>query len=155
MECTSRSAVERVMLVESCLSFLGAEVCVRPNYGWGWRRDGVSLGPADYETIYDADFDVRIDRFFHFKGELRGIVGIVTTSTHAFSGLHVIAAEMLTGEHDFTDRLCRRYDLTLGPRTPTSEEWPHIEGPGILEGYGAVAASRELIRALWTIPPER
>jgi hypothetical protein len=120
------------VLVDGCLSFLSADVCVRPNYGWGWRRDGVPLEPTDYSFIDATDFTVRVDRFFRFEGQLRGIVGVVTTRPHPFAGSCIVAAEMLVGEHDFVERLCQRYDLTLGARPPTVEEWPQFEGPGIV-----------------------
>ena len=130
------------MLVEACLSFLGGDVCIWPTYGWGWRRDGAPLGRIEYAPIDGAHFMVRAERFFHFRGELRGLVGVVTESAHVFSGMHVVAAEMIANEHDFTERLCHRYDLTLGPAMATCDEWPCIEGERVIEGYGIVAASK-------------
>jgi hypothetical protein len=113
----------------------------------GWRRDGTPVGATEYAAIDGVYFTVRVDRFFRFRGELRGIVGFVTERAHAFSGLYVVGAEMLSGEHDFTARLCHRYDLVLGPRAPAEQEWPNILGSGVIEGHGIVAVSRECIDA--------
>jgi hypothetical protein len=134
------------MLLDSCLAYVGREVCVLPTYGWGWHRDAECVGDDDYSRIEAASFfTVRVERLFRFRDVMRGVVGVVTSPRHMFSGLHIIAAEMHEGEHDFEDRICWRYDLWLGPRAPSTDEWPTIEGPNVLEGYGMLGATRERV----------
>ena len=116
-------------------------------------RRGLEAGVERIELA--SFFSVRVDRFFHFKGDLRGIVGTVTSVDHIFSSLNVVAAEMLVGEHDFTERLCYRWDLWIGPGEPTREEWPRIEGVGVVDGYGTVGASRAVIEAFFDEPRQR
>lgn len=138
------------MLDESCLSFVGSDLWVHPNYGWGWNRDGSPLPPEDFERIEAAGcFKVRVDRLFRFAGELRGVVGRIVADGHPFGDLNVVAAEMLVGEHDFNERLCRRYDLWIGPGSITLDDWPSITGPGLIGGYGTVGASTSALEAFW------
>jgi hypothetical protein len=51
---------------------------------------------------------------------------------------------MLTGTFDFRERLCLRYDLSLGPLPPTGE-WPLAGGTPRWEGFGVVAESEKMI----------
>jgi hypothetical protein len=134
------------VLEASCASWVGRDLFVRPYYGWGWRRDGVPLSEEELERIDGAGcFAVRVERLFVFGGALRGVVGRIAIAEHPLGGLEVVAAEMLTGRHDFVERLCMRYDLQIGLGPATGEDWPCLADAGTLEGYGALAASPDLL----------
>jgi hypothetical protein len=127
------------MLTDACLRFVGRELYVRPFYGWGWHRGQASVDNDDFERIESAGvFRIRVERLFSFRGELRGLVGVVTSEVHLFSGAHIVAAEMREGVHDFESNLCHRYDLELGSAAPAG---PRIDGDGVVQGYGTIGAS--------------
>ena len=138
-------------LASKCLSFQGELGCFKPGYGWGWSRLDKTdeYVPVDYPQIEQAGlFRIRVHRFFSFQGELRGIVGLVEQPRHLFDGFWIVAAQMHGGEFDLTDKLCLRWDIELGPGTPTQEEWQHIRDVSpIYSGFGILASSEEVLAA--------
>jgi hypothetical protein len=143
-----------VSLPESIRSYKGELLCFGPCNGWGWFQLDASGEKAsiDYGEIDKAgDFHIRVHRFFSFQGELRGIVGRVEQAGHLFDGLWATTWTMLVGEFNLTDKLCWRWDIELGPREPTGDDWPaEPDKPPAWFGLGGVlAVSPSAIEAWW------
>ncbi|MGI8549583.1 MAG: hypothetical protein ACR2PL_02130 [Dehalococcoidia bacterium] len=122
--------------------YLGQLLYLRPGYGWGWRGADESER-VDYAPIDAAGgCQVRVSRFFTWRGEVRGVVGKVEQPGHIFHNLWIVCGAMIKGEHDFTEHLCLRYDLELGLQEPGEEEWPCIAaGKRHYAGYGILSAT--------------
>ena len=136
-------------LATSSLSYEGQLLCYRPGYGWGWSRldksgDDVSV---EYDEVESAGaFHIRVQRFFSFQGELRGIVGRVEEPGHMFNGLWAATWTMLVGDYDFVEKLCHRWDIELGPVEPSGDDWPQIrDASPIYSGYGVLAVSQDAV----------
>jgi hypothetical protein len=100
--------------------YVGQLLYLKPGYGWGWRG-------ADYALIDAAGgCHVRVLRFFTWREEVRGVVGRVEQPGHLFDNLWIVCGAMVKGEHNFTEHLCMRYGLELGPQEPSKDEWPRI-----------------------------
>jgi hypothetical protein len=128
--------------------YLGQLLYLKPTYGWGW------VGQADNSRVDYASIDaaggcqVRVLQFFTWRGEVRGIVGKVEQSGHLFDKLWIVCGAMVSGEHDFAEHLCRRYDLELGTQEPTQDEWPRIKpGERNYAGYGILAETEQHFEA--------
>lgn len=141
-------------LPESSLDHVGKLLCFKPMYGWGWFQldSNREKAPTDYAPIDKAgDFPIRVQRFFSYQGELRGIVGRVEQTGHLFDGLWIVTWTMLVGEFDFTERLCWRWDSELSPHEPTIDEWP--TAPEIQPawfGFGGVLAVSQAAIETWS-----
>jgi hypothetical protein len=137
-------------LPESTRDYQGRLVCFRPFHGWGWWRleaDGVKA-PLDYTEVDRAgDFHLRVQRFFTFQGELRGIVGRVEQAGHLFDGLWATTWTMVVGDYDLTDNLCGRWDIELGASEPSGDDWPAepVAAPAYFGCGGTLGASRGAI----------
>jgi len=126
-------------------SYVGSLLWLRPTYGWGWVRLDDPEQTIDYSAIYRGDFGVRVQSFFFFKGELRGLVGRVEQVGHQFNDQWIVCGEMHAGTHDFDNRLCLRWDLDIGIGVPYGE-WPEIAPGGpIIHGSGILALSSDHI----------
>jgi len=130
--------------------FEGQLLCFEPRYGLGWYRLGVSDNDRflDFTEVANAGaFHIRVRRTFDFRGEPRGVVGLVEESGHLFNGLWAATWTMLMGEFDLDTRLCLRWDIELGPIEPDGE-WPSSpDTPPAYAGHGGVlAVSRAAIR---------
>lgn len=137
-----------IMLVVAQAAYIGKLVLLTPGYGWGWRRADDEQATLDFEPILQAgSCHMRVQRFFSWRGEVRGLVCRVEQSGHIFDDLYVVCGEMLAGEHDFVYNLCHRYDLEIGPNDPGStDDWPRIvDGEPNYCGYGIVAESNAVI----------
>lgn len=123
--------------------YLGTLLYVEPRYGWGWHGSN-NKTIVDYIPIQEAGgFLIRVVRFYHFKGELRGLIGKVESAGHLLDDLWIICGAMLNGSFNLTDTLCSRYDLELGRVAPSSAEWPMYGSEDrTYEGYGVLAESR-------------
>ena len=133
-------------------SYLGALLYLRPGYGWGWHRtdgDAVPVG-LNYDIVEQAGpFHIRVNRFFVFRDEPRGVVGTVEQEGHFLHGYWVACGEMSAGIHNFTDELSLRCDLSIGPAEP-SGEWPMVRNCSpIYGGYGIVAEDEDTINRYW------
>jgi hypothetical protein len=130
-------------LAPSSRSYEGQLLCYRPGYGWGWSRldKGGDDACVDYAEVDRAGtFKIRVHRFFTYQGELRGIVGRVEQPGHMFDDMWAATWTMIVGEFDFTERLCHRWDIELGPVEPSGEDWPHIRDTSpVYSGYGILA----------------
>jgi hypothetical protein len=125
-------------------------LCFRPFYGWGWWRlgDGGDKISLAYEEVDRAgDFHIRVQRFFSFQEELRGIVGRVEQPGHLFDGLWAATWTMNVGEYDLTDNLCGRWDIELGPTEPGGGDWPAepVAEPAYFGCGGTLGVSRGAI----------
>src|SRR5438477_2238501 len=140
-------------LPQSSRTYEGQLLCCKPNHGWGWYRLGVRDDDRfiDYAEIDAAGaFHIRVNRFFTFEGELRGLVGRVEQAEHMFDGLWAATWTMLVGEFDFVERLCWRWDIELGPAEPRGDEWPAVPNtPPAYAGYGVLAVSHAAIARFW------
>src|SRR5262249_3351576 len=134
------------MLLISSEKYVGALVCVRPTYGWGWHRADDPTAKVDFTLIHSAgDFELRIEKLFSCGDELRGISGQAHATGHPFDEFRVVCATMLVGEYNLRDRLCVRWDLQIGKGEPQGE-WPEINSGGpSWGGYGIVAESAAMI----------
>jgi hypothetical protein len=97
----------------------------------------------DYAEVDAAGaFHIRVDRFFDFEGTPRGLIGRVEQPGHLFEGLWAATWTMCVGEFDFTERLCLRWDIELGPTQPRwADGWPVApDMPPAYAGYGGVVA---------------
>jgi hypothetical protein len=128
-------------LEESCNSYLGGLVAVKPVYGWGWSRlDAPEIPvPAEVNGV-PRPFHCRIQDFFYFRGELRGATGRIEESGHTYDGLWAVFYTRLVGTYDFTNNL-PHCDIQIGPGVPVGE-WPEFgHGSPIVNGYCFVGAS--------------
>jgi hypothetical protein len=127
-------------------SYVGSLLWLRPTYGWGWVRLDDPEHAIDYSAINQgSDFGVRVQSFFSFKGELRGLVGRVEQVGHQFNDQWIVCGEMHSGTHDFDSRLCLRWDLDIG-LSVRDAEWPEIAPGGpIIHGSGILALSSDHI----------
>ena len=128
-------------LEESCKSYLGKSVAVKPVYGWGWSRlDAPEIPvPAEFNGV-PRPFHCRILGFFYFGEELRGAIGRIEEPGHIYDGLWVVFSTRVVGVHNFTDHLpyC---DVQIGSVAPGGE-WPEFtSGSPIINGYGYVGES--------------
>lgn len=134
-----------------CLDFKGKALCCKPYYGWGWSRLDKTdeFVAVDYSQVDRAGtFYIHIHRFFSLQGELRGVVGRVEQTGHLFDGLWAVTWTMIVGQFDFTERLCHRWDIELGPAEPVGDDWPHIRGVSpIYSGFGVLTASDDVLLA--------
>ena len=128
-------------LEESCNSYLGSLVAVKPIYGWGWYRlDAPEIPvPAEVNGV-PRPFHCRIKDFFYFQGELRGAVGAIEEPGHIYDGFWVVFYTRLVGIYTFTDSL-PHCDVQVGSVMPVGE-WPEFtSGSPIVSGYGFVGES--------------
>ena len=132
--------------------YVGVLLYFKPGYGWGWHRTDGDAAPVlfDYEIVDRAGpFHIRVNRFFSFRSDLRGIVGRVEQGDHFLHGYWLSCADMLGGEHDFAERLSLRYDLSIGPIEP-SGDWPLVQNCSpIYGGYGILADDESSINRYW------
>jgi hypothetical protein len=128
-------------LEESCKSYEGGVVAVKPVYGWGWSRLDAPEIPVPAQVNGVArPFHCRIKGFFYFQGELRGAVGKVEELGHLYDGLWAVFSTRAVGAYNFVDRLpyC---DVQIGSVEPTGE-WPEFTSCSpIVNGYGFVGVS--------------
>jgi hypothetical protein len=128
-------------LEQSCKSYVGSLVAVKPVWGWGWSRLDAPEVPVPAEVNgVPRPFHCRVKDFFCFQDELRGVIGKVEGSGHIYDGLWVVFSTRVVGTYNFTDRLpyC---DVQLGSVMPVGE-WPEFtSGSPIVNGYGFVGAS--------------
>ncbi|OWK40930.1 hypothetical protein FRUB_04822 [Fimbriiglobus ruber] len=96
----------------------------------------------DYAEIDAAGvFHIRVQRFFDFQGEPRGLVGRVEQAGHPFDGLWAATWTMIVGEFDFVEKLCPRWDIELGPTEPRVDDWPvPPDTPPAYAGHGGTLA---------------
>jgi hypothetical protein len=128
-------------LEESCKSYLGSLVAVKPIYGWGWSRLDAPEIPVPAESNgVPRPFYCRLQDFFYFRGELRGATGRIEESEHISDGLWCVFSTRLVGTYDFTDNL-PHCDIQIGSDVPTGE-WPEFtSGSPIVNGYCFVGES--------------
>jgi hypothetical protein len=124
-------------LDESCLSYLGRVIAVRPVYGWGWSRlDAPEIHVPNEIDGVPRPFHCRIKDFFYFKNELRGAVGNIEEAGHIYDDLWITFYTRVIGTHNFTDKLpyC---NIEIGPDKPVIiEEWYNFTtGEPIVNGY--------------------
>ena len=127
-------------LEESCKSYQGRLVAVKPIYGWGWTRlDAPEIRvPAEVNGV-PRPFHCWITDLFSFEGELRGAVGNIEEPGHLYDGLRIVFSTRVVGVYNFTDRL-PRCDVQIGPVMPIGE-WPEFSSAPIVNGYGFVGES--------------
>ena len=132
--------------------YVGGLLYLKPGYGWGWRCTDGDAPPAglNYDIVDQAGpFRIRVNRFFVFRDEVRGIVGTVEQEGHFLNGYWAACGEMSAGVHNFTDQLSIRCDLSIGPAEP-SGEWPMVRSCSpIYDGYGILAEDEDAIIRYW------
>jgi len=133
-------------------NYIGTLLYLKPGYFWGWRCAEGGGAPAglNYDIVDQAGpFHIRVNRFFVFRDELRGIIGTVEQENHFLHGYWVACGEMSAGIHNFTDELSIRCDLSIGPAEP-SGEWPLVRDCSpIYDGYGILAEDENSINRYW------
>jgi hypothetical protein len=132
---------EVMALDETCKSYSGSLVAVKPIYGWGWsRRDAPEIPvPAEINGV-PHPFHCRIKGFFYFQCKLRGAVGTIEESEHIYDGLWVVFYTRTVGTYDFTNSL-PHCDIQIGSVIPVGE-WPEFtSGSLIVNGYCFVGES--------------
>ncbi len=132
-------------LEENCKTYLGKLVVAKPEYGWGWTRlDAPEIPvPAQVNGV-PFPFLCRIERFFDFRGELRGFVGRVEQVEHIYDNLFVVIYTRIVGTFNFTDNL-PHCDIQLGADEPSGEFPEFVSGSPIVNGYGTVGTTFEHI----------
>ena len=131
-------------LEENCKTHLGKLIAAKPEYGWGWSRlDAPEIPVQAQINGVPFPFQCRIERFFDFRGELRGFVGRVEQTEHIYDDLFVVIYTRIVGTFNFTDNL-PHCDIQLGADKP-SGEFPEFSGSPIVNGYGVVGATFEHI----------
>jgi hypothetical protein len=132
-------------LDETCRTFLGRLVVFKPEYGWGWTRlDAPEIPVPTQVNGVPFPFQCRIERFFDFRGELRGFIGRVEQAEHIYDGLQVVVSTRVVGTFDFTDAL-PRCDIQLGVQEFSGDFPEFVSGSPIINGYGVVGATSENI----------
>jgi hypothetical protein len=125
--------------------FVGKTVIINPQYGWGWSQlnDEHQAIAVDFQRIHDAGpFRVRVKSFFSFNEEIRGFTGQVEEPGHVFDQQWSVCATRAAGEFNFSDRLCRNYEIQLGPIEPEHSDSPKCQrGSPIYNGYASVTSS--------------
>ena len=134
-------------LDESCKSYLGNVIAVRPVYGWGWTRlDAPEISVPDEIDGVPYPFHCRIKELFYFENELRGAVGNIEEVGHIYDSLWLVFYDRVSGTFNFTDNLpyC---NLQIGSTMPTLMSTLHGEwheftsGSPIVNGYCFVGES--------------
>ena len=135
-------------LVVAPEEYIGRRLLVEPGYGWGWtRRDDLSIR-VDYAQVQaQGGFHVRVRYFFTYRGEWKGLVGVVEQAGHSFDGLWIGCTTRLSGNHDFTANLCYNWDLDIGPARPQGEKHWQPVGVPLYSGYGILAEEEACIEA--------
>lgn len=133
-------------------SYVGGLLYLKPGYGWGWHRADGSAAPVlfDYEIVdWAGPFHIRVNRFFVFRDELRGVIGMIEQEQHFLHGYWTACGEMSAGVHNFTEDLSIRCDLSIGSAEP-SGEWPLVRNCSpIYDGYGILAEDEDTISRYW------
>jgi hypothetical protein len=124
-----------VTLKADCELYLGRQLLVEPEYGYGWNSQAT---PTYCEVEVPAKFHFVVDRFFHFGGALMGGIGTIHEPGHALDGLRLGFSARDTTERDFAgDRVT--CNLTVGSETRESVNgWLLAVGPPALVGFGTV-----------------
>ncbi len=134
--------------------YIGATLYVETWYGWGWeRRDDL----IDYQPIsVPGGFQLRVKYFWKFADDQRGLtskqhglVGIVEQPDHLFDGFWIACEERGTNSRNFTDRLCLRWNLRIGPRRPAGGNPRGPSGFPLYSGYGVLAHTAEHLQEFW------
>ena len=133
-------------LASSCLESIGSPIYVRPYHGWGWRRDDDPSVVLNYAVIDEAGgFSFTVADIGSWGGELRHVIGRVSSAHSLFAGCWIACAVMHVGTFDFRKALCLRYDLSIGLSAPVGE-WPKVaSGSPIYGGYGTLGESQEVV----------
>jgi hypothetical protein len=87
-----------ISLDDSCESFIGKLLKVKPIYGWGW--DGNKEAP-----FVPKDFKIRLEKLWWHDGKRRGGIGKIETKGHTYDGWTVIFNIRHVGTFNFTDRI--------------------------------------------------
>jgi hypothetical protein len=122
-------------------NYQGRLVAVKPVYGWGWSRlDAPEIPvPAEVNGVPHL-FHCRIQRFFYFQNELRGVLAVIEEFSHIYDELWIVFYTCVMGTHDFVYNLpyC---NIQIGTDAPVGE-WPEfLSGSFIVNGYGFVGKS--------------
>ncbi len=132
-------------LEETCKTYLGELVAAKPEYGWGWTRlDAPEIPVPNQINGVPFPFHCRIEKFFYFRGELRGFVGRVEQPEHIYAGFFVVVYTRIVGTFNFTDNL-PHCDIQLGADEPSGEFPEFVSGSPLVNGYGVVGATFEHI----------
>jgi hypothetical protein len=124
-----------VALKADCEVYLGRQLLVEPEYGYGWNSQ---VSSTYREVEVPAKFHFVVDRFFHFGGTLMGGIGTIQEPGHALDGLRLGFSARHMAERDFVKDpvTC---NLTVGSETRESANgWLLAVGSPALVGFGRV-----------------
>jgi hypothetical protein len=98
---------------ECVLSKIGQLVHFQTNYGHGW------IGTGEWNNV-PKPFDARVKRFYRWRGNIRGGIGIVECPGHQLDSLWVAFATRHIGTFDFRERIahCNVALFTIEPADP-------------------------------------
>jgi hypothetical protein len=150
--------MEQMSLDKSCIEkYSGRRVYVKTQAGWGWTRLERDAPRLSYkESAGPPSFYNRIERFFYYKGQLRGAIAKVEQPEHLYNGFWTVFYTRHLGLHDFVANLCS-YIILIGPDEPRrgnifddpvwSINWPiwHFSQSPQLLGYAMIAESKEML----------
>src|SRR5215467_8290532 len=126
-------------LRQTCESFLGKQVDVRPFYGWGWHRRDPNLPALTYdEAAGPPPFRAEVLAFFSEGPEVRGGSAIVRDPGHSLDGQFIVFSTRHVGTFDFGDPNVA-YNVAIGPIL-SAGPLPRIEGSVGLDGWAKIAA---------------
>ena len=137
-------------LADSVIRHLGAKLCARPIYGWGWGIVGGS--PVDVPTV----FHFQLESLFDWNNERRGGIGRVQEPRHPYDSWWFLFYTRVCGVFDF-DSAIADYNFHLGTNKPglhspahdpvMATRWPlpKFENCESLWGFGSIATTHEII----------
>lgn len=129
-------------LSDTCRSFEGKLLSVKPHYGHGWCRLNPNEPRLTYkETAGPSEFTLRVLSFIEVAGELHGAKGMVEQPGHQCNGWFVVFSPRHRGVYDF-DVNPPHCNISVGPQLDESPE-PKVKGDGALAGFAVVSAPSE------------
>jgi hypothetical protein len=131
-----------VALQESCRSFEGKLVLVRPHYGYGWCRLNHNEPRLTYkEASGPSEFNLRVQSFIEVEGELQGATGVVEQPGHQCNGWYVTFSLRHQGSYDFKANP-PHCNISVGPEFEGGTE-PTVKGMGALAGFAVISAASD------------
>ena len=122
-------------LTSDCLKYVHCLVLVEPIVGIGWTFGPQSLY-RDFENIQSlGSFHAVVNRFFEWRGELRGGLATIKHSGHLFDGQLVSFSTRSVGNWNFTNQQ-GFYNISIGEKEIENAEGPlHVVG-GKVDAHG-------------------
>lgn len=120
-------------LTESCETYVGKELLVEPETGYGWSAQVAGSYP---QVELPTPFHFVVERFFRFDNALMGGIGTVREPGHPLHTLRIGFSARHAIDRDFIidPVLC---NLTVGSETRTSQNgWLLAVGAPALVGFG-------------------